>query len=258
MLSKIFTFFSNAKALSFLNLTLLLVSIFFNVYFQVFCVPTTWTLVLLSICFISLVLFPFLETTKYAPVASFVNGISVFVFLYCIIFLEIMNVYGIFLIFIGFGIFVYVPHFFLIQLLWKNLIKPKHSKSRKAFLLAIAVCTALVISIGFVYRNAAQDVQAFEASGFTTLKKNYMTEKILGMHFIYHTRFCPYDGWRPPKHEPILVIGMWLNKRYDPLSVDLQTRLELYKSFFPERKFKFDCSCGMTESQSYHSDPLWK
>ena len=85
-----------------------------------------------------------------------------------------------------------------------------------------------------------------------------MTEKIIGMHFIYHTRFCEFDGWRPPIHEPILVIGMWLNNRYDPLNVDLKTRLDLYRKFFPENKFKFDCSCGIEYSEDYINDNLWK
>lgn len=85
-----------------------------------------------------------------------------------------------------------------------------------------------------------------------------MTEKILGMHFIYHTRYCEFDGWRPPKHEPIIVIGMWLNNRIDPLNVDLETRLKLYKTFFPDNKYKFDCSCGLQYSNNYHYDDLWK
>ena len=74
----------------------------------------------------------------------------------------------------------------------------------------------------------------------------------------FFTRFCEFDGWRPPKHEPILVIGMWLNNRYDPLNVDLKTRLDLYRNFFPENKFKFDCSCGIEYSEDYINDNLWK
>jgi len=85
-----------------------------------------------------------------------------------------------------------------------------------------------------------------------------MTEKILGMHFIYHTRFCEFDGWRPPKHEPILVIGMWLNGREEPLKVDLKKRIELYKKFFPDNKYKFECSCGYMYSENYHNDEIWK
>lgn len=37
-------------------------------------------------------------------------------------------------------------------------------------------------------------------------ESNYFTEMIIGMHFIYHTRMCYYDGWRPPFHEPLLNI----------------------------------------------------
>jgi len=60
------------------------------------------------------------------------------------------------------------------------------------------------------------------------------------MHFIYHTKYCWYDGWRSPKHELILVLGMWLNGRNDPLDVSLEKRVRLYKEFFPERKIKFN------------------
>lgn len=100
-------------------------------------------------------------------------------------------------------------------------------------------------------------MEAFEKSNFKTLEKNFMTEKILGMHFIYHTRYCEFDGWRPPKHEPILVIGMWLNNRKDPLSLNLEKRLELYKKFFPNKTYKFECSCGYQYRADYHNSPFW-
>ncbi len=85
-----------------------------------------------------------------------------------------------------------------------------------------------------------------------------MTEKILGMHFIYHTRICEYDGWRPPKHEPILVIGMWLNDREDPLNVPLKTRLLLYEKFFSNNNYKFDCSYAIQYNNVYLNDVFWK
>jgi hypothetical protein len=100
-------------------------------------------------------------------------------------------------------------------------------------------------------------IDKFKESNYTQLEKSFMTEKILGMHFIYHTRFCEFDGWRPPKHEPIIVIGMWLNNRIDPLHVDLEKRLELYKKYFPDKNYKFECSCGIEYRQDYHNDKLW-
>jgi hypothetical protein len=91
-----------------------------------------------------------------------------------------------------------------------------------------------------------------------------MTEKILGMYFKYHTEICEYDGWRPPLHEPALVLGQWLNGREDPLSngcqnrFELSKRIQLYKKFFPDKKVKLDCSCAVSYSSLYHSDTLFR
>lgn len=226
--------------------------IFLNQQEQAFCVPTTWTHLVIDICFANTVLFPLLERTKAVYLSSFVQGISFFLFVYCIIFLEHMHFFIIF-----FGPILLIPHFFALQIIVKNFFKPVCPASKKYFLLAIAICAISVGIIGQSYKKAIQSIDAFEASGFTTLEKTFFNEKILGMHFIYHTRYCEYDGWRPPMHEPILVIGMWLNNRHDPLDVDLKTRLRLYKEFFPERPYKFDCSCGQIESNRYHNDGLW-
>lgn len=117
---------------------------------------------------------------------------------------------------------------------------------------------AVSVFVGFKYDEAMKEIYEFEESNYQVLDKNFMTEKILGMHFIYHTRFCEYDGWRPPKHEPLLVIGMWLNNRKDPLLVSLEKRVELYRKFFPEKRVKFDCSCARQYEELYFNDSLWK
>lgn len=138
------------------------------------------------------------------------------------------------------------------------MVKPVSRFSKWAFLAGFIVCIGISISAGYQYKQAIIDIEAFKESDHTELNKTFMTEKILGMHFIYHTRFCEYDGWRPPKHEPLLVLGMWLNGREDPLHVSLETRLGLYKQFFPNRPYKFDCSCAMEYSEVYYNDILWK
>lgn len=241
-----------------LNAVLIALIIGLNIYFQAFCIPTTWTIVVLSICFTNTIVYPIVEKTNFAPLASFISGITLIVFIYCAIFLEGMNMYGLMLSFVGVGLVVFIPHFLGAQLIWKYLIRPTNKKSRNIFLLAVCICSFVVIYIGKEYKSAIRSIESFKESNYKELDKTFMTEKILGMHFIYHTRFCEYDGWRPPKHEPILVIGMWLNNRYDPLDVDLWTRLELYKRFFPNNVYKFDCSCGIEYSQSYFNDDLWK
>lgn len=174
-----------------------------------------------------------------------------------IIFLEQMNFFGLVGILMGIALIIFIPHFFVIQLLYKNLIRPVESRARVYFGLAVLLVILSSAYVGDKYKEAMDDIHAYRNSNYQQLEKSYMTEKILGMHFIYQTRFCEYDGWRPPKHEPILVIGMWLNKRIDPMEVDLSQRLKLYKKEFPSRTTKFSCSCAIEESQSYHNDKLW-
>jgi hypothetical protein len=258
MVKKIYKHFSKPTNLAVLNGLLIVILILLNIYFQAFCIPTTWTIIVLAICFTNTILYPILDKSKLAPLTSFINGVTLFVFIYCVIFLEHMNLLGLVMIIVGLGLATFIPHFFIAQLIWKNLIKPTVTTSRYYFLVAIILCIGTVLYIGQDYKKAINSIEKFKESGYTELDKNFMTEKILGMHFIYHTRFCEFDGWRPPKHEPIMVIGMWLNKRIDPLSVDLKTRLELYKKFFPDNKYKFDCSCGIEYRQDYHNDALWK
>lgn len=257
MIKRIFNYFSMPRRLAMLNTVFIAIILGLNSYFPAFCVPTNWTIIVLIICFTNTITFPFFEKKSVAPFLSFINGVSFFVFLYCIIFLEYMNYVGIVLLLTGIGIIFLIPHFFVIQILYKNLIKPAIKSSRYYFLGAIIICSLIVVFIGRNYQKAMVAIDKFEKSNFETLEKNFMTEKILGMHFIYHTRYCEFDGWRPPKHEPILVIGMWLNKRKDPLKVDLKKRLELYKKFFPANQYKFDCSCCYQYRLDYHNSPFW-
>ncbi len=259
MIKKAYQHFSKPKNLAVLNGVLITILIVLNTYFQAFCIPTAWTIIVLTICFTNTILYPILDKTKFAPLTSFINGVTLFVFIYCVIFLEHMNLLGLVMVIVGLGLATFIPHFFIIQLIWKNLIKQTVKTSRYYFLTAIILCIGTVLYIGQDYKKAIHSIEKFKSSGYKELDKNFMTEKVLGMHFIYHTRIeMIYDGWRPPKHEPIMVIGMWLNNRIDPLNVDLEKRLELYKKFFPDNKYKFDCSCGLQYRQDYHNDKLWK
>lgn len=258
MIKKIYGYFSKPAALAILNAVFIAIIIGFNSYYQAFCKPTTWAIVVLAICFTNTILYPILEKTKLAPFTSFINGVTFVVFVYCVIFLAHMNFLGLMMIIIGLGLATFIPHFFVIQLIWKNVIHPKNKTSKYCFITALFLCIGIAIYIKQDYKKAITSVRKFKESNYTDLEKNFMTEKILGMHFIYHTEYCEFDGWRPPKHEPMLVVGMWLNNGIDPMTVDLATRLELYKKFFPDKKYKFECSCGIEYSEDYHNDKLWK
>jgi len=259
MYEQILNFLSKQHRLIIVNSILISLLLLGNIHLQAFCIPTTWAIIVITICFINTIFYPLLlKYHKLVPFTSFINGISVCFFIYCIIFLEHMNLFGLIMIITGIGLFTFIPHFFAIQIIWMNLIKPISKTSKRYFLIGLLTSFCAVIIIGIQYHNAITAINKFSKSGYQQLDKTFMTEKILGMHFIYHTRFCEFDGWRPPKHEPILVIGMWLNGREEPLKVDLKKRIELYKKFFPDNKYKFECSCGYMYSENYHNDEIWK
>ena len=253
MIKKIYRFFSKPIPLMVLNGVLIAIAIFINSIYQVFCNPTPWANVVIAICLINTILYPILEKTKLAPLISFISGVSLCLFIYCVIFIGSWNFFGPFVLMIGIvGLTLYIPHFFVIQLILRNIIRPKVKILRYSFWASIVICIGIVIYIGQDYKKAVHSLEKCKTSNYQELDRNFMTEKMLGMHFIYHTSFCPYDGWRPPIHEPILVIGRWFNLCADPLhGMDLKERLELYKKFFPDHQYKFDCSCGKLYRYTY-------
>lgn len=244
--------------LTIINLLCMLLMFSLNTLYQGFCVPSTWAQLVLLICGINFLFSPYLIQSRFGPIAAFINGIACCVLIYMIVFLELNHLFGFILIFVGVGVVFFLPHFFIYQLIRMYFIEPFSVLQRKIFLSAILLCLMLMGYAGVLYNKALADVNDFKTGGYNELNQTFMNEKILGMHFIYHTRICIYDGWRPPIHEPLLIMGLWLNGRKDPLAVDLKTRLNLYKRFFPDNPYKYECSCAIEESKTYHQDQLWR
>ncbi|MDA9066698.1 hypothetical protein N8289_00915 [Flavobacteriales bacterium] len=257
MFKKIWSSFTSVKGLIIINSVLTILGLFQNITTQAYCVPSLWAAIVIGISLLLVIVSPLkaIKNTK-SPIIGFFAGVSVFSFLYCILFLEDLNIIAIPFILFGIGIIMLIPHFFAFQLIRYFLFKNPHKKVKLFFALGFCTCVLVSIASGVYYSKAINRINEFVESDYELLEKNYMTEKILGMHFIYHTRICVYDGWRPPKHEPIMILGG--NGRRDPLIVPLEKRLELYKKFFPENKYKFDCSCGIAYSSAYHKDELWE
>jgi hypothetical protein len=255
MFRKWFNFLAQPIHLATLNAILIVAGIFTNVYYQVFCIPVTWSIFVLGICFLNTILFPIVRN----KMTHFISGISFCVFLYCILFLAWLNLWSLAIILaFGIGLIAYVPHFLLIQTLKKN-YDTRKKKINRSFLLGTILSISLALGSHYFYRKSFQDVVNFENGKYTHLEKNYFTERILGTGIIYHTNICVYDGWRPPKHDPIYVFNLWLTKFKNPLvGLSLEKRLLYYKRFFPDRKYKFDCSCANEGSWNYHNDNLWK
>jgi len=243
-----------------INGLLLMAAILGNMFFQVFCIPSNWALIVIGICFINVIFSPISTPEKSIRlVVSFINGVSLCLFIYCVIFLEGMNLLGIIaILFLGIGLLTYIPHFFIFQILRQELRSSSSKLSIFVFGLGILTCLSLPIISNHLFESALKDFDEFVQSDYAELNQSFMTEKILGMGLIYHVEFCIYDGWRPPIHEPLLNVGYWLNGKTDPLTgIPLEQRLELYKKFFPEKKVKFDCSCAIEYSDVYHGDKLW-
>jgi hypothetical protein len=266
MIFKIFSvcleFLGNPKKLALLNSIFIVLMVLGNFYAQALCIPSTWAAWLVAVCFAHTAFSPLLQPkTMFAPLNGILNGLSAAFFIYCVLFLG--NV--VLLAWISIlhpalwgGLLVYVPYFFIIQLFWSNCVKPNSKVASFFFITTLTVCFAITYKVGKDYEMALQDIEKFKNSNYTQLERNFYTEKILGMHFLYHTDFCYLDGWRPPLHEPFLVIGHWWNGKKDPLKMPLRERLGLYKQFFPEKPFKLDCSCAYSYSRNYHNDPLWR
>lgn len=259
MFQKTKRFFSKADNLVKLNATLILLAVLANSLIQVFCVPTLWASLLLLVCFTNVVAYPVLMKQKrFTFLCAFLNGISVCIFIYCIIFLDFMNLYALFLSLVFIGLMVLVPPFFVIQLLVTNLLKQKSRIIRISFLSGILAFMGVACVFSVQYKQAIEAVKESKRTGYQSLEKTFMTEKIVGMHFKYHTRVCEYDGWRPPLHEPALIIGRWFCDQPDPINLNIVERIALYKKFFPDEPVKVNCSCAMMYGDEYLEDKRLK
>jgi hypothetical protein len=194
MLKQLTKKLSDSKQLTIINATLLLIALLVNTYWQVFCIPSTWAIIVLIICFLNTIFYPLIsKINPFLPITGFINGMTFFVFLYCIIFLEQINLIGLFLLLIGIGLIIFIPHFFAFQIFWFCIIKPVNKFVRLYFIIGFTLSIAIALFMGFKYKRAIRDIENFKKSNYEKLDKTYMTEKIMGMHFIYHTRFCEYD-----------------------------------------------------------------
>ncbi len=238
------------------NIAALCCCIAANAYFQVFCRPTPWATIVLAICFTSAALSSVLQRyDRWLPLLQFVNGVALLVFLYCMIFLEFLMVAGIVLIILfGIGLLAYVPMIFVGQLLYCGLWRPARLGTRRYFVVGITVGLIACAGAALSYEKALRDIEDFKASGYTELRRTFMTEKILGLGIRYHAELCLYDGWRPPLHEPLVNIGYWLHGKEDPLDVDLAHRVRLHRRFFSEVPRRLDCACAREYGERYTRD----
>ena len=242
--------FSHPRALAILNSVLIALAVLANSYAQVFCNPVLWAKIVLCVLAVFAVAFPYLiGNIKFTTITGVLSGVLACFCLYCILFLGKMNILGFILP---------MPYFILAQVIYKAILKPISNQFKLLFFASVTTAFLIALSAGLLYKQEFSNLKEAKAIGYNKLEINYLTERVVGMHFIYHTKFCEFDGWRPPKHDPFLVVGMWLNGMEDPLDIRLEERVALYKKLFPANRVKSDCSCAKMYSSIYHNDPLFQ
>ena len=174
--------------------------------------------------------------------------------------------------------------FLLAQIIFHLVTSIERRKWRKFFASGVGLCLASALFMAVWFNTNYAAVQAAiddPARNASLVKPSYMTERMLGMHFKYHMSLCVFDGWRPPLHDPLLVVATWLNfsfmqnasaetfrktifrgTRWGPFVFtgpwQLHNRILAYKLVFPGRPVKEDCSCAEDHSDKYMNDPLFK
>lgn len=235
------------KVMPIVNLLLVLLCIWGNSQTNAgFCRPVLWAAVVQGVSFFNIVTFTWLERTRLRGLNALLCGISMGVYTYWCLFLG------------GWVVVMPVPVWFLLLLLWRNLIKPVAKGLRLWCVVGMLLCILFAVGCGLACLAYRASCDAYDKGQLPI--SNPMTERIVGMHFLYHTSFCIYDGWRPPLHDPALVLGMRLNGGRDPLcGLELKDRVTLYHNMYPDRPVKARCACSKeSERNGYFTDSLWE
>lgn len=238
------------------NMIVVNILIWINNEWQVLCRPTLWATISLAISFLSTIIYPVVKpeakVAKY--LFAFLNGIATMTYLYFILFMAGVFGLGVLLIIIGIGLFTFIPHFLFIQLIKNYVWKQKDKVMKRYFLTGVCLSLIFAFTSSIYYHRETQKLKTDLADN--KIEPSFVNEKILGMHFIYHTKYCWFDGWRPPIHEPTLILWLWTGGE-DFITSDLDERITLYQSVFPENEVKKECSCASDYKNVYHKDSLW-
>lgn len=245
------------------NVLLCEAAVLANHFFQVFCRPVAWAWIALILCIIPVILFPLIKehAKRFRLPLFFLFGIAACICLYCILFLGKVFLFGANPV----AILGYPPVLLLAQVIYHARTT---SGSFKPFFSGILLCASFAIGMAIWFNRSFDVVQnaLHDPSKATQVPANYMTELMLGMHIKYHISFCALDGWRPPLHDPSIVVAAWLNVPFlpDPHRAKYRgdflcpsplfyggDRITVYKRVFPNQALWQPCSCAKAYSQDY-------
>lgn len=268
------------------NSCILFTCLILNIKKQLFCIPVVWTSSILFLSSLSFLLLPYIDQkTRGFSLITFFAGMGFFINLYIIVFGG--WVYFVFLIanlmvfvfpllrgirkrgankvFLFYPAFILTPYFFLFQLI--AFVGFLNSKLHKIIFLSSSVIL-FIISIYFSSRmmeifnrtnskiNMISEMKEIQKNPID----NYLLELLLGAHWKYHTELdVMYDGWRPPFHDPFIVIckRIYFNKTrfgagnriyyFDYSRPDSLRTERAYKIIYPRNNTEFTCRCGIDE-----------
>lgn len=250
--------------LTVVNVLLCAAALLANHYFQIFCRPVLWAWIALTLCFVPVIFFPlFKEQAKpFRIPLFFLFGCAACICLYCILFLGRVNwVIPLAVVLNPVAILGYLPIFLLIQIIYHARHTPG---SFRPLLSGVLLCIGFAIGMATWFNQSFGVVHdaLYDPAKASLVPPNYMTELMLGMHIKYHISFCAYDGWRPPLHDPSIVVAAWLNIPFLPDPPRQKNsggfecpaplffggdRIAVYKSVFPNKAIRPDCKCGVSQ-----------
>lgn len=270
------------------DLLLIAAAVLANKQHQFFCRPVPWASIALVVAFLPVVLYPLLRERlrSFRGPVFFLFGIAACICVYCIVFigmmdLRIMLLIPFFTIMNPVAALVLLPHFLLAQIIFHWAASGERRKWRKFFASGVGLCLAAALAMAFWFNRNYAAVQAAidnPVRNAALVKPSYMAERMLGMHFKYHMSLCLFDGWRPPLHDPFLVVATWLNFSFmhNPSAetfrkslfrggpgspfvsmspLHLQGRIAAYRLVFPGKPVQEDCTCAESYSNAYLTSP---
>ena len=251
-LIKTFLGIEELSDVKFLNVLLEIIALYFlyqrSQEFTAFCYPTAWAAVVFLYCIVFYLATFIFDTAKTPCVTGLSFGLLFTTFTYLLLFIGEE---------IGWLISLGLPLGLLVFHILSRTIVKSFRKTEKitkyCFFVPIVLGFVIAFIAGQEFKKSATIIEQTPVEQYENLPNDFMTEHIVGMHFKYYTKTCVWDGWRPPVHEPLLVMGLWMNNMKDPLQLSLRERVELYIKLFPDKPYKMKCSCGAV----YTDDELW-
>ncbi len=257
------TFHPNPKIRLLITLVYCGIGIYVNFFcLQVFCMPVLYARIMCLTFFVAILIFPFINSERIRAPLYFLLGMGVPICVYCILFLGdpnklMINYIGFILeiLLLGAGLLAFIPFYLLHHI--RHYYKAAGTAGRRLLLAGVFVPLTCLGVYLFLFRremllwNELEHKSANVDEFIQRLPKNYFVERRLGLCWKYHTNLeYIYDGWRPPLHDPFLVVALWFRPVTFPAGPPVfeiqynEDAIRYYARKFPERPLQESCPCS--------------